>query len=184
MLALALTLAAPAQAAGRRDDPDVPARDPRGHWRQMTLDDATTDSKCVGTFDTPVCAVETVIACFARSQRALCNEALDKPGYFPEDQLPPSKRFTRMLYRFAWTQRLTQAAIKEIPRAAHRERPGDIRIDVIRRTCMLYDGKESCETAIPPDYEFAANIFTLQKSGDRWFVVDWSIRDYRWPKKK
>jgi len=98
--------------------------------------------------------------------------------------LPPSNRFTRTLYRFAWTRRLTLPAIKEIPRAAHSERPGDIRIDVIRRDCMLYGGKEGCDTANPPDYIPVTNIFTLRKSGDRWIVIDWSIPDYRWPKKE
>ncbi len=166
-----------ASAAGRRNDPDVPPRDPRGYWRQMTLDDATSTSKCVGTFDTPVCAVETVVACFARSRWDLCNVALDEPGRYDPSRYSPSPNFTRELYRLVWTQRLTRAAIGDIPRDASDERPGDIRIDVLRRSCSKRNGSESCNTS-----DDNPNIFTLRKTSSRWVVIDWSVTDFRWPK--
>jgi hypothetical protein len=167
-----------ASAADRRRDPEVPARDPRGYWRQMTLDDATSTSKCVGTFDTPVCAVETVVACFARNINNLCSKALDDWSAEYVSGRPPPPHYTRTLYRLVWTQRLTKSAIEDIPRDASLERPGDLRIDVLKRSCYMYDGSESCGPA-PSD----PNIFTLRKIGDRWVVLDWSGEDIRWPKK-
>jgi hypothetical protein len=165
-----------ASAADRRRDPEVPARDPRGYWRQMTLDDATSTSKCVGKFDTPVCAVETVVACFARSRWDLCNDALDAPERFEPSRYAPLPHYKGMRYRLVWTQRLTQAAIDDIPRAATHERPGDLRIDVLKRSCYMYAGAESCRPATGDP-----NIFTLRKVGDRWVVLDWSVEDIRWP---
>jgi len=167
-----------ASAADRRRDPEVPARDPRGYWRQMTLDDATSTSKCVGKFDTPVCAVETVVACFARGKDELCDLATQTPANPDDDLSPPPAHYTRTLYRLVWTQRLTQAAIEDIPRAANVERPGDLRIDVLKRSCHMYNGVENCSPA-PSD----PNIFTVRKIGDRWVVLDWSGVDVRWPKK-
>jgi len=47
---------------------DVP---PPDEWRFIGLEDAT--SKCIGDPKTPLCAVETVIACFARMDISLCR---------------------------------------------------------------------------------------------------------------
>jgi hypothetical protein len=44
--------------------------DPAGSWRVMRRDDATSD--CIGDPVTPICAVETQIACFDRAVVELC----------------------------------------------------------------------------------------------------------------
>ncbi|MBI1244476.1 MAG: hypothetical protein GC202_05675 [Alphaproteobacteria bacterium] len=176
-LAFALLLAVPARAQTR--DPDLPPVDPPGHWRQMTLDDATSDSKCVGKFDTPLCAVETVIACFTRNEWELCNAALRKPGHFKRPKSSRQPSFARTQYRIVRSEVLTQAGIDDIPRLADLERPGDLRIDVRKRDCYLEDERENCEYGVS-----APNIFTLRRVDTGWLVVDWSIPDIRWPKRK
>lgn len=165
-------------ASAQTPDPDLPPVDPPGHWRQMTLDDATSDSKCVGKFDTPLCAVETVIACFARSHRELCNEALRKPDYFERSHTGRPPDFRRMLYRIERSEILTQEGIDEIPRHADIERPGDLRIDVSSRDCYRETGGENCTFGYSDP-----NIFTLRKTEGRWIVLHWGTLDPRMPKR-
>lgn len=52
---------------------DLPPIDPPGVWHTLTQDDATTDSKCIGNPVTPLCAVETIRACFTRRDDSLCQ---------------------------------------------------------------------------------------------------------------
>ena len=42
-------------------------------WRIMTMEDATSTSRCIGDPRTPLCAVETLMACFIRRQVRLCT---------------------------------------------------------------------------------------------------------------
>ena len=44
-------------------------------WRMLTDSEDTTTSKCIGKPVTPICAVETLKACFKRSQIELCRMA-------------------------------------------------------------------------------------------------------------
>ncbi len=176
MLALAASFA---PAAAQSPDPDLPPVDPPGRWRQMTPDDATSDSKCVGRFDTPLCAIETVVACFTRGLPELCNEAMQMPGYFQWKSTGRIPAFTRTQYRIERSEVLTQEGIDDIPRAADSEQPGDLRIDVQKRECYLNQGREVCGRNMG-----APNIFTLRRTKTRWVVLDWSIPDIRWPKRK
>ncbi|MBI1244391.1 MAG: hypothetical protein GC202_05240 [Alphaproteobacteria bacterium] len=173
-LAFVLFLALPAGAQTR--DPDLPPVDPPGHWRQMTLDDATSDSMCVGKFDTPLCAVETVIACFARKEWELCNAALQKPGYFERSLTGRPVDFTKLQYRIERSEVLTQEGIGRIPRRTDLERSGDYRIDVLSRDCYREIGGENCSFGFSDP-----NIFTLRNADGRWIVLNWGARDFRWP---
>ena len=60
-------------AARAADASDLPPVDPPGRWHVLTQDDATSDSKCIGNPVTPLCAVETVLACFTRRDDRLCQ---------------------------------------------------------------------------------------------------------------
>ena len=42
----------------------------------LRIDNTTSDSVCVGDSSTPVCAVETWLACFARRAPALCEQVV------------------------------------------------------------------------------------------------------------
>jgi hypothetical protein len=156
-------------------DRDLPPVDPPGRWRQMTLDDATSDSKCVGKFDTALCAVETMIACFARGKNELCTRArLDES----------SDRFTSgnlgyragERYRVARVERLTENTILEIPREAAGVTSGDIRIDVYSGGCFVTDGRRYCSRPFSDP-----NIYTVRKTPVGWRIVDWGMPDIRWP---
>ena len=54
--------------------------DPEGVWRTVTQDDATSTSDCIGDLVTPLCAVDTVMACFARFQGKLCQLVWSYPA--------------------------------------------------------------------------------------------------------
>jgi hypothetical protein len=69
-IAFFFILSAPVWAA---DGPDY-AKDPAiGVKRVVTKATKTTDSKCVGDPKTPVCAMETVVACLVRQSYWLCH---------------------------------------------------------------------------------------------------------------
>ena len=71
LLGLALGLAAAsASAASYEDLNELPME---GRW--MTHDDATTTSRCIGSAETAVCAIETMIACLFRLEAELCRFA-------------------------------------------------------------------------------------------------------------
>jgi len=70
-VALTLVWAPNAMAA----DPDVPRRDPKGFYRYLTQEADSTTSTCIGNPITPLCAVETVLACFVRRDSNLCRKA-------------------------------------------------------------------------------------------------------------
>ncbi len=175
MLALAASFA---PAAAQSSDPDLPPVDPPGLWRQMTLDDATSDSKCVGRFDTPLCAVETVVACYTRGINELCSSArLDADTY----------RFTSgnhgfrtgERYRVVRAERLTDDTILDIPRETGPLQAGDIRVDVIYGSCFTNNGVRYCTRPFSNPL-----IYTLRKTPTGWRIIDWGGPDIRWPGRK
>ncbi len=165
-------------ALAQTPDPDLPAIDPPDVWRQMTYDDATSDSKCVGKFETALCAVETVIACFTRAENRLCMAALLKhsTGEFTRRY---RGNLTRRLYRVDRTERLTEDSILDIPRWTTGVLPGDLRVDVRVRQCTMHADGEYCS---PPIY--SENIYTVRKTESGWRIVDWGGPDIRWPGRK
>lgn len=60
-------------AACAGHDPDLPPPDPRGSWRIIGLTDATSTSDCIGKPISPICAIETNIACLLRQDSELCR---------------------------------------------------------------------------------------------------------------
>lgn len=55
-------------------NPDLPKADLKGHWRVITHDEKTTSSKCIGSGASPICAVETFLACKYRDDHNLCEK--------------------------------------------------------------------------------------------------------------
>lgn len=67
----ALLIAPDASIAG---GPQHPGKAPR--WRTLTDSEETTTSKCIGKPATPICAVETFVACADPSRKKLCAMGL------------------------------------------------------------------------------------------------------------
>jgi hypothetical protein len=53
----------------------LPSPDPPGYWRAMTDVKATTTSRCIGKISTPLCAIETFLACYDRAKPSYCELA-------------------------------------------------------------------------------------------------------------
>jgi len=60
------------------DDELLPELTPKGQYLVLTEDDAASSSKCIGEPVTPMCAVETVLACFVRASKNLCLIGMDE----------------------------------------------------------------------------------------------------------
>jgi hypothetical protein len=91
-LLLALASVVVPVLAGERDrDPDVPDTSGPATWRYVTHSAKTTTSKCIGSAKTPLCAMDTALACYVRGQAELCKIADDygneqEPGTFEQDR--------------------------------------------------------------------------------------------------
>jgi hypothetical protein len=76
-----LMLSSATFAADRKQDLDLPSPDRPGTWRWMTQDPETTTSRCVGETKTPLCTIETFLACRIRADLELCRIAAVEDEY-------------------------------------------------------------------------------------------------------
>lgn len=171
----ALTLAS--ACAGATQDADLPPPDPPDYWRWITQDEATTTSRCIGRPETPVCAIETIIACFTRDEGALCGVA------HGDSSVGPSKKsrgtaFVATKYRFVSAKRLAEEDISVYDRLAcvGAWQPGDLRVEVRRASCWRREQGYECKGPSVSDTERLEAYsfeYIVRRSGDRWNVVVW-----------
>jgi hypothetical protein len=169
--------ALPALAA----DPDLPRIDPPGHWRLMTQDPSTTTSKCVGDTSTPLCAVETIRACFVRVDDKLCQigMGLDQPpgkvsykvkGLYERYRIVSAKRVREKDLRISDTD---PRYVDDPDYAPWAWKVGDLKIGIVGIECWEYVDKSwrgGCERGhLPPI------IYVVRKTVDHWRVVDWGM---------
>ncbi|MDR3437212.1 hypothetical protein [Telmatospirillum sp.] len=90
VLPLTLLTLGPAAMAG--DDRPEP-------WRLISQDIAATTSQCIGRPETPLCAVETLLACFQRANQALCRMVDDDEDQYAEVFSDPPESGKYLAYR-------------------------------------------------------------------------------------
>lgn len=132
----------------------LPSVDPAGQYRLIGPDEGRSDSRCIGRPDTPLCAVETLLACFARRQAALCWRVWSPPQagaeLFPGEKRPG----------YWWSYRVA---------AAEPADPGEVVIAVAGRNCGLLLAAPDCGTT-----PAAPTRYRLRRQADgTWRVVDW-----------
>lgn len=173
VVTLLLAAALPAHAA---EDVPLPPLTPKGEYLVMTQDNVTSSSKCIGNPVTPMCAVETKLACEQRNDPSLCELATGAPldpefrrlGY--ESRKPEA---TPMKYRVVHREILTDRRFPWRPRYLD-DRPneismrtGDVRIDILdvtpERKSLYHD---FCDLSPREAY-----IVRLKRG--HWFVTDW-----------
>jgi hypothetical protein len=71
---VALCLAVAAEAAEKKSSV-IPRPDPPDSWHRLTHWDETSTSKCLGKPTTPLCALDTLLACFLRRTWEICHVA-------------------------------------------------------------------------------------------------------------
>lgn len=130
---------------------DIP---PPDEMRFISVDDAT--SKCIGNPKTPLCAVETFLACGARQNLKFCQQ-VGVYGFSYSDK-PYTSR-----YRVLDAKILTEADMTPTLKDVNWWKPGFVNF-----TLFEYFS----EDGICPDecrFSYIANPV-----GDEWHVMDWS----------
>jgi hypothetical protein len=178
-LAALIALAAALLSEVRAADADFPAIDPPGHWRLMTQDPDTTSSKCVGDPKTPLCAVETIRACFIRYDDHLCrigmdvdhrveNFALHHANEYEKNRIVAVKRISAQDLRLSDTDPKYTHDPDYAPWAW---KVGDLKLVLQYIPCWKKGGgfkRDFCGTHIG-----ATTIYVVRKEGAHWRVVDW-----------
>ncbi len=146
-----------------------PGEEPPGELRVLTFYDATTTSKCIGNPVTPLCAVETVEACFWRRNARFCAAA----GYpIPTWRSPVTERGRQesLRYKVADIKTLTDAAVpSDRPeRDAGAWQAGDVKVVLRLQYCH--------PSSPPPSYcmgwDKSPITYFVRKRGGRWIYID------------
>jgi hypothetical protein len=186
-------LFAPALGSAAESDPDLPAIDPPGRGRIMGHDDATSTSTCVGNPITPLCAVESIIACFVRNRDDLCQigMGLDRPPGMVRGEFTP---YSYQRYRVLSAKKFGEKDLpppRQLSLSAalsppwwHRpqnleNRPGDVQIIVLEQTC--WRNSDRCSPVFTSD-RFTYYVRQTGHFGIRWVVIDWTTPDPRYEK--
>jgi len=147
------------------EEAEIGAPDAAGHWRKLTRTGGSSD--CIGDPRSPICAVETFIACNARHDAKLCRIASG-----PKRRPPPAGSFTpdATLYRFLAVKRLERPDFP--PRwqdDGKGVQPGDVWIAAWIRDCW----GECDRTGVREN-------FWLRQDGERWWLVWYGEPDWRY----
>lgn len=138
----------------------LPSADPAGQYRLIGRADGS-DSRCIGRPESPLCAVETLLACFARRDEALCRQVWQPPR-------PDLPLFTsRTPPGYWWSYRVA---------AAESVAAGEVVIAIAGRSCGPLSLAPDCLTTPAPP-----TSYRVRRMGDGWQVVDWGSPPGRWP---
>jgi hypothetical protein len=150
-------------AADRKKDPDLPTPDKPGTWRWMTQDPKTTTSRRVGETKTPLCTIETFLACRIRANDELCRIAGSETGY--GNHSLHRDEYTR--YRVAEVTRWDERNLGRRP-----WKVGDLWIDVLEWDCNprsdMAQDQLHCRRF---DRRQPPIGYVLHKTGDQWRIV-------------
>ena len=134
----------------------------------ITFDSAT--STCIGKPITPLCAVETLLACSVRGGYSLCRSVI---RYKPDAEWFAARRYPNDIikYRVRSTERLTRQTIPVQgwnPEGIYAEKPGD---DIV--TLEIFDCgavRPMCEAPEfgPPRVTY----YVARRSGKHWWVIE------------
>ena len=131
--------------------------------RRITPSDATSD--CIGDPRTPVCAVETFIACSARHHRPLCRRI----------GVGDSFSFTGTVetreYAIVYQKRLRPEDIPSYPKDAYWAKPGYVEVQIIRRYCRA--GQQTC-----PEEPWWLYTYTIKLAEAGFVMVSWYGEGY------
>ena len=147
-------------AAGVAGGPSRSGKSPR--WRTMTFSDETTTSKCIGKPVTPICAVETLRACFKRKQIELCRMAYlnGESEKFDLGHSSPEHKTEYAIIKYQTIRRIP-SDLRDVTWMKR----GDVRIETAERSCPLTRG--TCA-----DERSKRFLYMTRRVSDRWVVID------------
>lgn len=135
-----------------------------GQWLYVTQDDDTSSSRCIGWPGTPICAVETLLACFQRDRQDLCRMVDDGADQYAQIFSSPADPTKYLAYRVLAALRIDAAS----PRAgqAAQARDGDVLLTIDQREGRF--GQAAQATGAP------AGAFLLRRQPEGgWKIVSW-----------
>jgi hypothetical protein len=146
LLPLLLTLVACAEVT----DADLPPLTEPGQWRYITQHEASTTSRCIGQPNSPLCAVETLLACFQRDAIELCRMVDDGTEQYSQIFAAPADPSKYLAYRVIGADRKSD----------------DVLITLDQREGLL--GRYAKSTGAP------VQSFTLKRQAEGvWKVTAW-----------
>jgi hypothetical protein len=165
ILFLSILFAAVGFAATARAQ-DIGKPDPKGAWRELTQ--TTGTSPCLGDPRTPICAVETEIACTIRATVELCDSVTNPkaPSLYEAKERPNDW----IWYRIVLVKRV--ASQTDHPPWLHylegyHFETGDVQVDVDQWRCNV--PVNFCPRVyLPPE------TYITRRFGDHWTVITWS----------
>lgn len=173
LCAAVLYLSACSTSAPNQADPlaDVPAP---SEVRFISADDAT--SKCIGNPNTPLCAVETILACFARADLHLCKRmGITDVHLEPQDQ---TSKYTVIAAHVLTEEDMKREDIaKEFPTAPEWWKPGFVDFTIFK----MDGGDKACSIKYCSFDHMAASgneccyhSYIANPEGQEWRVISWS----------
>jgi hypothetical protein len=164
LLAAFVTLGFPAYAEDA--PPELPPIDGPDQWHVLTHDDATSTSKCIGDPKTPLCAVETVLACFLRHKDELCRIGSGDPN-FPsifQTEIQPAESWRYWVAGVELVSENNRGSFKRVRYL--KPQLGDIAVRISDAPC--YDNK--CYKPVGPP-----TIYLVRRNGDKWMAADKAV---------
>ena len=134
----------------------------------ITFDSAA--STCIGKPVTPLCAVETLLACFVRGGYSLCRSAFwskAKAEWFAAKRHPNDI----IKYRVRSTERLTRQTIPVPgwnPEGIYAEKPGDVIVILEIFDCGAVTPMCEAPEFGPPRMTY----YVARRSGKHWWVIE------------
>lgn len=145
-------------------DADLPPLAQPGQWNYVTQDDAASSSHCIGDPRTPLCAVETLLACFQRGRAELCRMVDDGAEQYSQVFASPVEPGKYLAYRVMAAQRVREG--EDVPAPAQ---PGDVLLTIDQREGTL--GRYARADGSP------ASDFLLRRQSDGlWKVAAWGAQ--------
>ena len=144
-------------------DADLPAVSQPGQWNYITQDNAASSSQCIGRPITPLCAVETMLACFQRGQFAMCQKVDDGAEQYAQVFSFPADPTRYLLYRVVAARRLTA-----------RDLPADQPVAKADDVILRIEQEENYMGQFARPATAPASDFVLRQGDDgSWHIVSW-----------
>lgn len=162
MRRIALSFCVCLVASGCVRTADLPPSNQPEEWRILAWTDQNSSSRCIGRPLTPLCAVETLLACFQRGRIELCRLVDDDTDAYASVFASPADPQAVLAYRIVVTRRIEESV-------AGQGRRGDVLIGL--------DQHETAATAPAPPAGPAATFLLRQAPDGGWKVVGWGDTD-------
>lgn len=151
---------------------DFPDPAPEYAWWSLGWNQKLTTSQCIGKNTSPLCVIETQLACEARRDIELCRKARNNPRYEEKDfgRIP---RTGLLIYNLWSITKFSERAISDITRAYTFSRtdfyqPGDMVYSIAWGMCGRARNGKLSDCCVPYDNNGA---FVVRKVNAEWVLV-------------